>query len=567
MRTSQRHLYSLITGLLLTIASHTALANDKAGWPLPALLDRHIAPTANREIEARGIPGVAIAVVNDQGILWSRHFGHSDVAATQPLTNDNSFRIGSITKLFTAIMVMQQVEAGRIELDAPVTTYLPDFQPNNPFGKPVTVRQLLQHTSGLVRESPAGHYFDNTGPSLKTVMQSLNGTTLVTEPGIVERYSNAGYNTLGYLLEQLLDKPYTTLIKEQMFEPLSMDNSRIRYSRFVRKHLAQGVMTPMNEPRQPAPVFDLASAPAGGIFAPLNDLATFASALLRDNNTDDGSHLMLKKDTLQAMWQPTEKFPNRGLGFAMTQTAGHSGVGHGGTIYGFGSELEVLPEQNLGVVVISTHDIGNSFAGRLAKHTLATVLANLDQQPLPEFPASRIADYSTAQAITGYYATDDGAYDLEITATDGTLTFSGLGLIAELRQLGNHWALDDAQIFLDGIQINADEKTVSFGPLLFKKQPKPQATEGTPALQELAGLYGTDRSNSVFVFEKNSQLHITFLNLLSQPLQPLEEADKFAFGPGSQMFPMQTIQFVRDEDGKATHFSIDGVILKRLPVN
>ncbi|MFL5461422.1 MAG: serine hydrolase domain-containing protein, partial [Gemmatimonadales bacterium] len=111
------------------------------------------------------IPAVSVALVDGSRVVWARGFGWADSAAGVPATAATVYRVGSVSKLFTDIAVMQQVERGKLSLDAPVTRYLPDFHPRNPFGGEITLRQLTSHRSGLTREPPVGHYFDITEPT------------------------------------------------------------------------------------------------------------------------------------------------------------------------------------------------------------------------------------------------------------------------------------------------------------------------------------------------------------------------------------------------------------------
>src|SRR5262249_36570080 len=104
-----------------------------------------------REIEDKRLPALSIALVDDQQIVWARGFGFADPKAKTPATAETVYRVGSVSKLFTDIAVMRLVEQGKLDLDAPVTKYLPDFKPKNPFNKLITLRQMMAHRSGLVR--------------------------------------------------------------------------------------------------------------------------------------------------------------------------------------------------------------------------------------------------------------------------------------------------------------------------------------------------------------------------------------------------------------------------------
>lgn len=155
------------------------------------------------EVATKRLPALSIALVDDQQIVWARGFGTAREGV--PATAQTIHRVGSVSKLFTDLGVMQLVERGALDLDTPVTHYLPDFKPANPFGnasKAVTLRQLMSHRAGLVREPPVGHYFDDTSPTLAATVASLNGTTLVYPPESRAKYSNAGIATVGYALER-----------------------------------------------------------------------------------------------------------------------------------------------------------------------------------------------------------------------------------------------------------------------------------------------------------------------------------------------------------------------------
>jgi CubicO group peptidase (beta-lactamase class C family) len=155
-----------------------------------------------REVAEKKLPSLSIALVDDQTIVWSRGFGFVDVDRKMPATADTVYRVGSVSKLFTDVAIMQLVEEGKIDLDAPARTYLPDLAPKSSFGDaPITLRQMMAHRSGLARETPVGSYFDPTPPSLEATVASLNGTELIHRPGTRTKYSNAAIAAVGLALE------------------------------------------------------------------------------------------------------------------------------------------------------------------------------------------------------------------------------------------------------------------------------------------------------------------------------------------------------------------------------
>src|SRR5229473_2375837 len=153
-----------------------------------AALARALEPFIQRELAQKLLPAISVALVDDQQIVWARGFGLADPGKKTAATAGTIYRVGSVSKLFTDIGVMQLVERGELNLDTPITEYLADFHPKNPFGKPITLRELMSHRSGLVREPPVGHYFDPSEPTVAATVKSLNSTELVYEPGTHTKY-------------------------------------------------------------------------------------------------------------------------------------------------------------------------------------------------------------------------------------------------------------------------------------------------------------------------------------------------------------------------------------------
>ena len=174
--------------LTVLVAALTAMSGFAADYS--AAIDR-LRTAIRHEVEQKQLPAFSISLVDGEQVVWADGFGFQDAAQKVPATADTVYRVGSVSKLFTDIAVMQLVETGKLDLDKPVTEYLPEFQPQDPFGIPITLRQLMSHRSGLVRESPVGHYFDPDEPTLAATVASLNQTKLVYKPETRTKYSNA----------------------------------------------------------------------------------------------------------------------------------------------------------------------------------------------------------------------------------------------------------------------------------------------------------------------------------------------------------------------------------------
>src|SRR6185369_3958903 len=164
-------------------------------------------------------------------------FGFADPVKKIPATAETVYRVGSVSKLFTDIAIMQLVEQGKLDLDAPVTRYLSDFKPRNTFGKSITLRQLMSHRSGLVREPPVGHYFDPDNPTLAATISSLNKTSLVYAPESHTKYSNAAIAAVGFALERTQKQPFAKYLKRSVLDPLGLDDSSFEPTPEITKDL------------------------------------------------------------------------------------------------------------------------------------------------------------------------------------------------------------------------------------------------------------------------------------------------------------------------------------------
>ncbi|HYL98514.1 MAG TPA: serine hydrolase domain-containing protein, partial [Blastocatellia bacterium] len=231
--------------------SHNAL--DRKYGPAIESIESMI----EREIADKHLPALSIALVDGQRIVWQKGFGYQDPDAKTPATAETVYRVGSVSKLFTDIAVMQLVEQGKLDLDAPVSTYIPEFHPQNPFNRPITLRELMSHRSGLVREPPIGHYFDPSEPSLEQTVLSLNKTRLIYEPGTHTKYSNAGIATVGYVLRRVTGQPFVKYVKKAVLEPLSMKESAFEPEPQLAGRLAKAYMWSYNGRTFEAPKFQL----------------------------------------------------------------------------------------------------------------------------------------------------------------------------------------------------------------------------------------------------------------------------------------------------------------------
>jgi CubicO group peptidase (beta-lactamase class C family) len=321
--------------------------------------------------------GLAVGVVRD-GHLEFFGDGLADITSKTPITEDTGFRIASLTKLFTAVAVMQLLEQGLVDLDAPANDYLRAYRlvPANPSWRPVTVRHLLTHTAGIPE---VVHVSDLLHPSwgpfgarpaelsvpygqrLPSLAEYYAGGLRVTaEPGSAFQYTNHGFATLGQIVVDVSGLPVEGYFRERLFEPLGMTATDLVRTDRVASRLATGYVFGR---RGPQPVPDrvwICRLGAGGIYSTSRDLGRFVAALLGGGTNEHGR--VLQPATLAAMfephYQPDPRLPGRGLGFFRSDAGGHRVVGHDGVLPGFNAELMVAPDDGLGVLALTNGSPG-----------------------------------------------------------------------------------------------------------------------------------------------------------------------------------------------------------------
>ena len=166
-----------------------------------------------------------MALVDDQKIVWAKGFGYENPERKIYADAHTIYRVGSVSKLFTDMAIMQRVEKGDIDLDKDIQTYLPNFKPENPYNKPITLRQMMSHRSGLLREPRKGNYFTDDEISLKTTVESIIPSKLIHEPESKIKYSNAAIAVVGYTLEALYETPYVDYMQKHILNKIDMNNS------------------------------------------------------------------------------------------------------------------------------------------------------------------------------------------------------------------------------------------------------------------------------------------------------------------------------------------------------
>src|SRR6185437_13818589 len=441
-------------------------------------------------------------------------FGFADPEAKVPATADTIYRVGSVSKLFTDLAIMQLVERDALDLDAPITKYLPDFKPGNPFDKAITLRQMMAHRSGLVREPPIGNYFDPTGPSLAKMVESLNKTQLVYKPETKTKYSNAAIAMVGFVLEETQKQPFARYLWRTLLDPLGMKHSSFEPDPAITKDLARAVMWTYPGREFPAPTFELGMAPAGSMYTNVLDLGHFLSVLFAGGKGPHGQ--VVKPQTLEQMWtlqfvkqdakKEKEKEPKEGfgLGFYLSELDGHKSIGHGGAVYGFATQLQALPKEKLGVVVVASRDVANGVTNHIAEVALKQMLAAKEGKPLPAIEETKSIPIDKTRKLAGRYKS--GTKEFVLLERDGHLwVLPGRGgYRQELRALGDDLIVDDRMAY--GPKFTRDGEKLRFGKDTYERVPATKPQPCPDKWRGLLGEYGWDH-NTLVILERDGKLN------------------------------------------------------------
>jgi CubicO group peptidase (beta-lactamase class C family) len=314
-------------------------------------------------LERGNIAGAVVVVVKDNRVLFEKGYGFSDIDKQIPVDPKTTlFRPGSISKLFTWTAVMQQVEQGKLDLDADVNTYL-DFKIPPAFGKPVTLRNLMTHTPGF--EETVKNLFV-TDPKRMTALDAALKAwvpTRVFPPGQVPAYSNYGAALAGYIVQRVSGEPFEQYVARHILQPLGMAHAT--FVQPLPKALAADMSKGYDEAsKKPQPFELIPMSPAGALSASGDDMARFMLAHLA-NGSFNGAQI-LKPETAIRMhgiaYQRIPPLPGMAYGFYHEDRNGHTIVGHGGDTLWFHSDLHLILDRNVGLFV-SQNSAGKERSG------------------------------------------------------------------------------------------------------------------------------------------------------------------------------------------------------------
>ncbi|MDY3559040.1 serine hydrolase [Gemmata sp. JC673] len=557
-----RCLVALVVGCALAPRAH-AQPSVPAAEPYKAAV-AEVEKLIKHEVGDKKLPALSVALVDDQKVVWAAGYGFQDRGRKTPATAETVYRVGSVSKLFTDVAVMQLVEDGKLDIDAPVAKYVPKFKPSYRDGeKPITLRMLMSHRSGLIREPPTGNYFDPSEPSLEKTVLSMNGIGLVYPPSSRMKYSNAAIGVVGYTLQQSQKEQFEKYVQRRVIDPLGMNASSFLPTAGVKKGLADAVMWTYHGKEFPAPTFELGAAPAGCMYSTVLDLAKFQSCLFADGKVADKAFLKPEsiKEMLSPQFSENDALRQFGLGFVLGELDGKKRVGHGGAIYGFATEFALLPGEKLGVVVVSSRDSSNAVVTRIANDLLRLAVAAKAGKPLPAIETSEPLKPEETRALVGRYRSGDRWLDLSESFGRLFVESGRGGSRIELRKAPGGLVADDVTAW--GARYTLTDGKLAIGKFTFEKE-KPRAAAPADAPGKFAGLigeYGWDHL-PLIIYEKDGQLHALIELTEIDPLTQ-ESDDVFAFPPDRGMYYGEKLVFSRDKSGRATKVTCATVVMDR----
>lgn len=372
------------------------------------------------EMKKNDVTGLSIALVDDQRIVWTQGFGYADEERNVAVTPETVFRIGTLTKVFTAFAAMQLVEQGKLKLDAPVRTYLPQFSIRTRFSgeNEIRIRHLLTHHSGLPVDYLKGMW-TRRPQSYTTVIDLIKNEYAAYPPGFIYSYSNVGYDVVAGAMASVTREDYARRIQNNILNPLNMTRSGFTPPApwQMSKAYFKGI-----EGEDP-PLRDI---PSGGMYSTAVDIAYFMKMIFANGGVT--GRVLMQPKTLAEMFRPQNgNVPldlglRTGLGWLLGDLGDvdiHNAgpvAHHAGATLAFRSQIVVVPRHKLGVIVLANSSSAGRTVAKVAALTLKSALeikAGIRQPFVQRSPQVDIILPETVRSqYRGQYASMVGLADI-----------------------------------------------------------------------------------------------------------------------------------------------------------
>lgn len=391
--------------------------------------------------------GLSVAVGRADHVVLDRGVGMADLEWNQAADASSIFRIGSLTKQFTAAAIMKLVEQGKIGLDDPLSKYLPDFDTG---GRTVTIRQLLNHTSGIPNYTGQPGFLgrgDRLDFNAKELLQYVAGKPFAFEPGTSWAYSNTNYVLLGLIVEKLSGQPYGAFLQEQLFKPLALTHTRADSETAIIPHRAKGygIRLDTNERRNAALMTTANAGGAGMLISTAGDLVRWEIGLINGRAVKPASFQQM----IDAPAKTGTPDTSYGFGLMIDQAGGQRRISHTGGISGFNSTLTWLPDVGLITAVISNSE---PMPSGIVEDQIIAALTSDTPPPPPRSTAQPGAEAALRKLIANTVAGTPDYTTMSPQMAEATRT--QLPRIMEIvKPLGAIRAVTFQSVTLDGLDI------------------------------------------------------------------------------------------------------------------
>jgi CubicO group peptidase (beta-lactamase class C family) len=319
-----------------------------------------LASLAEAKMKEYGVPGVALGIIRD-GVMTTRGLGITNVEDPLPVTVHTVFPIASISKTFAATAMMRLVEQGKVDLKAPVRRYIPEFRVRDEAAsRDVTVWHLLTHLGGWEGQVSGP---DRGTETLKNFVASTTVTDLmqVAPPGAAWSYNNAGFSIAGRVIETVTGNPINRAIRDLVFQPLGLEHAGTTAGDFIVNRFAAGHFTRNGTTALQRPFVPSSSITAGGVGLCITDLLTYAQFHLGDGTSKSGERVLKRESlalmrTAQARKQSTDD--DIGIAWHLRNVGAIRTASHGGTLAGHILLLEIVPERNFAIAILTNSNVG-----------------------------------------------------------------------------------------------------------------------------------------------------------------------------------------------------------------
>lgn len=348
---------------------------------LEPILELEIDAYVAEMMDNTGLPGFALGIVKDGDLIYAKGFGVVDVETGEPVTPQSIFQLAEVTMAPTTLALLQLAEAGKIDLDAPLTDYLPYFEMVGEGGDAITVRHLLLNTAGVPDSGDMAADWTELTPDLddeavERFVRSLAQTELLFPPGEGFEWSDIGYHILGDVVAKAAAQPYEAYMQENLLTPLGMEQStflldEVDAALLAAPHIEDDAGTAI--PARVVP-YSRQFAAANNLFSNLEDMARFAQAHLNRGELDGA--MVLPDHYFDELWAvhnetpfgdfelgyryPTQIFAQDGMGWFVSELLGHPIVHAYGGERGYQSDIMLAPDDNLAVIALG-NGLGHEF--------------------------------------------------------------------------------------------------------------------------------------------------------------------------------------------------------------